>query len=140
MKLKSDLSKVKVGDWVLTLQFGWGKVEEIAKNMYPIKIRARADAVSYSMSGKRHSYDTYPTCFPIDQAPECFLEIYGPPPVEFREHEPVWISEEGVIWKIALFLNRDKDGTYWVYDTVNTAHYSGGRKGYKYCRKLEDKP
>ena len=137
MELKSDLSKVKLGDWVLILKDGWCQVTGINSayittdggDCYPL------DGKGGEETGFR---DKYPTCFPADQVPKCFLEIYGPPPVEFEKNEPVWVSDEGVNWKVALFINRDEDGTYWVYDTVNTSHYSSGRKGYKYCRKITD--
>ena len=71
MEPKSDLSKVKVGDWVLTLESGWVKFEEFNK----------AGGEFYHNNGIRIGSDAkYPTCFPADQVPVRFLEIYGPPP------------------------------------------------------------
>lgn len=142
MELKSDLSKVKVGDWVLVLSWGWKKVSAINTDEDALyKVRVDLDnhnSDTFTLEGKNLIDAIYPACFPANQVPECFLELYGPPPVEFEENEPVWVSDEGVIWKVAMFINRDEDGTYWVYDTVNTSHYSSGRKGYKYCRKITD--
>ena len=124
-KLQSDLSKVKVGDWVLTLQFGWAKVKEVNPNFdYPIFVGSE----TYTEDGELKGGDLFPTCFPVDQVPECFLEIYGPPPVEFEDGEACWVSEDKEFWYPRVFKHREKAGfrTYGDHN-VHTL--------WKYCRK-----
>ena len=132
MELKSDFSKAKPGDWALTLQFGWGKIADINRDkLYAIVVCFR----SYTIDGKMDKDDTYPTCFPADQVPECFLEIYGPPPVEFKDGEPVWVSMDGETWLPRVLRRRGADDTFFTYESCDT---SAGP--WSFCCKWEDKP
>ncbi len=125
MKLKSDLSKVKVGDWVLTLQFGWAKVKEVNPNYdYPIFVGSE----TYTEDGELKGGDLFPTCFPVDQVPSQFLEIYGPPPIEVKDGEPCWVSDDNETWYPRVFREESEEGfvTYGGLGDFNI---------WKYCCK-----
>ena len=35
-------------------------------------------------------WDKYPTCFPANQVPQPYLDLFGRPPCEFKDGDPVW--------------------------------------------------
>ena len=85
-ELKSDLSNVKVGDWVLVLYDGWETIKRIGlEGRYTIKVGEKF----FDFDGKASQYNKYPTCFPSDQVPTEFLAFYGPPPCEFKDGDIV---------------------------------------------------
>lgn len=132
MELKSDLSKSKVGDWVLTTQAGWAQI--ILINDYDeVEVRYPKRTELFNRDGKLYDEDPYPTCFPADQVPPQLLELYGPPPVEFKDGEPVWVSDDEKIWYPRVF-EREFGGQFVAYEAGNLY------KPWKYCRKWEDKP
>jgi len=58
--MKSDLSKVKVGDKIWTIESGWIKVINTkGGNLYPIDTENH----SYTLDGKVTIYDKYPSAF-----------------------------------------------------------------------------
>ncbi len=58
--MKSDLSKVKVGDEIFTIENGWTKVIDIENNdKYPIETKDN----TYALDGKRLKGDKYPSAF-----------------------------------------------------------------------------
>ena len=121
-ELKSDLSKVKVGDWVCTAQVGWCKVLDVGiGDDYDITIRA---------GGCFYNSDEYPTCFPADQVPEEYLAIFGPPPVEFKDGEPVWVGNSKERWYLTVF-KKYENGKYWTYG------YDSNYIPWEHCNKLE---
>ena len=69
--MESNLSKVKVGDKIWTIQEGWTKViriESISTN-YPIMTQQGS---SYTIDGKREVHDKYPSAFleyPLGEEP-----------------------------------------------------------------------
>lgn len=59
--MKSDLSKVKVGDKIWTIQEGWIKVKQINQGYaFPI---VSEGSYSYRQDGKRTDNDKYPSAF-----------------------------------------------------------------------------
>ena len=125
MELKSDLSRVRAGDWTLSIFNGWKKVKAVCGGKVVLD-----DDDWFFLDGRYGETDTYPTCFSADQVPECFLEIYGPPPVEFRDGEPVWVSSKGNHWYPRIFKAvRESDHLFIVYGK------DGEDIPWKYCRK-----
>ena len=138
-ELKSDLSKVKVGDWVCTAQHGWCKVKTKNKDdcYYQVGIEIGIENKevkydSYTLNGLHNTTDTYPTCFPADQVPEEYVVLFGPPPVEFKDGEPVWVSDDETVWCPRVF-KEFQDGRYYTYGIDAPGSW-------KYCRKWEDMP
>lgn len=79
--MKSDLSKVKVGDKIWTIQDGWTKVIAIEKDNLPII----TDGDCYTNDGKRFLTNKYPSAFiecPFKEEP-----IKRDTPVCFRNNE-----------------------------------------------------
>ena len=57
--MKSDLRKVKVGDKIWTIQYGWVEVVNVETDSYPIE----TDGSCYTIDGKRSKSDKYPSAF-----------------------------------------------------------------------------
>jgi hypothetical protein len=57
--MKSDLSKVKKGDKIWTIQNGWVRVVNVYTDSYPID----TDGHGYTIDGKRWKSDKYPSAF-----------------------------------------------------------------------------
>ena len=129
-ELKSDLLKVKVGDWVCTAQFGWCRVRKLKDGNWPVSISTPTGFSYYTYTGLRNDNEIYPTCFPADQVPEEYLSLFGPPPAEFKDGEPVLVSNDGETWVVRVFKEYS-NSKYWVYE------YDGK---WNYCRKWKDKP
>ena len=134
--MESDLSKVEVGDWVLVLTHGWCRVSEILDaGIDPIVVSLDREGRvrQYDIRGRYFEYDPYPTCFPIGQVPKPYLDLFGPPPVEFKDGEPCWVSDDGEHWYPRVFKFREKEG-FRTYGDYNVHAL------WKYCRKWESKP
>lgn len=58
--MKSDLSNVKVGDKILTIQHGWTEVVNVDRTKV-YSIRTNTD--SYTVDGLNVSYEEYPSAF-----------------------------------------------------------------------------
>lgn len=58
--MKNDLSKVKVGDKIWTIQEGWTKVTKINEYSYPIETTF---PFSYNFDGKSYLSHKYPSAF-----------------------------------------------------------------------------
>lgn len=97
--MKSDLSKVKVGDKIWTIQFNWAEVTEIDDDpTYPIKLK---NGVCYSLKGKFNLRDSYPSAF---------LEC------PFKE---LPIKKDTVVWF------KDSENSHWINGYYS--HFDGGQ-------------
>jgi len=78
-----DLSNSKVGEWALSIEDGWRKIIHVG--MTTITLDSNT---TYNHDGtlchENHSH-THPTCFPKNNVPQEYLELFGPAP----EEEPV---------------------------------------------------
>ena len=82
--MNSDLSKVKVGDWIWTIQDGWIKIIAVTDGGdFPIL----TDFSHYSLDGKHSIDDKHPSAFV--EPPECFNP--GPKPCEFVKGQRVLV-------------------------------------------------
>ena len=83
--MNSDLSNIKVGDWIWTLRYGWEKVTEIApEDIYTVKATSW-----YTSDGKEHLGDKYPSAF--IEPPEGFNA--DPKPCEFKKGDRVLVGD-----------------------------------------------
>jgi len=89
----SDLSEVKVGDWIATNECGWVRVKYIKTNaflefahLFPIE----TEFASYSLDGRLSESSAMPAAYLVP--PPQLLELIGPKP-EFAEcttcHRPL---------------------------------------------------
>ncbi len=134
MKLESDLSKVEPTDWVLTLQYGWCRVRAVhvcEGKPYKIEVYTEYDTKYYQLDGKHSEDALYPTCFPSGQVPKQYLEIFGPPPMEFEAGDKVLVSFDGQDWYPRIFAKYE-NGKYHVFSTIEKT------MGFPYCREWED--
>ena len=103
--LKSDFSKAKVGDSVLSLAKGWSKITKILSDKndpYPIKI---AKVGCFTKTGKFVGTDELPTLFLEDEVSESFLEVYGQPPRNFSKGEVIAVKNyHDDSWSYASFV------------------------------------
>jgi len=133
----SDLSKVKVGDWIYTLN-GWERVDDILTHSdYPI----RTAHESYTYTGKRQVANIHPSAWIRPPA------YFNAPPRP--QSEPEFKKGDRV-------LVRDNENEQWVkryfshYVLTDNLQYrcfidgkdewaSNGRiMGWKYCKKWEE--
>jgi hypothetical protein len=95
--MKNDLSKVKVGDKIWTIQEGW--VEVVRIGLLTEYFRTEA-GLSYSLNGKRDVIDKYPSAF---------LEYpFKEQPIE-KDTLVYYRDDEEESWKVgyyAYFKNR----------------------------------
>jgi len=63
--MKSDLSKVNVGDWIWTIKLDWAEVVDIDHNEeYPICVKTKRGRIaSYMLDGRLDACDMYPSAF-----------------------------------------------------------------------------
>lgn len=101
--MKVDLSKVKVGDKILTIEEGWTKV---LSTDYSIDYPIETDRGAYTLEGKSSA---------IDKLPSAFLEYpFKEQPIEtdtlvyFRDYEYQ-------NWHIGYY-SHFKDGKHFVFD------------------------
>jgi len=102
--MKSDLSKVKVGDKIWTIIGGWEEVVDISScDNYPIE----TDNNTYQLNGKVNKDDKYPSAF---------LEYpFGVEPIE--KDTLVWFRDtEDSYWKVGYY-SHFKDGIHWCFDS-----------------------
>ena len=126
--MKSNLSNVKVGDWVCTCTGSWQKVTRrtVAGDVY-----VRVVGLWFDISGMHGQRDIYPTCFAADQVPQPYLELFGPPPAEFKEGDAVLVAhtnDSSTIW-IPRIFKKMRAGRYVVY-------WEGDKQGdeFRFCK------
>jgi hypothetical protein len=97
--MKSDLSKVKVGDKIWTIQEGWIKVIANSEDVYPIETELN----NYTIDGKFNTYDKHPSAF---------LEC--PFGVKLIEKDTfVWFRDiEESSWKVGYYSHFKNDRHY----------------------------
>lgn len=104
--MKSDLSKVKVGDKIWTIQEGWIEVKRIdTSEIFSIKTEFN----SYTIDGKNYSDDKYPSVFieyPFKEQP-----IEKDTLVWFRDYEHYY-------WHIGYY-SHFKDGKHFIFAGSN---------------------
>lgn len=100
--MKSDLSKVKVGDKIWTIKEGWIEVKRIdTSETFPIDTECN----SYTIDGKIYFDDKYPSAFL--ECPFKDLPIEKDTLVYFR-------NNENECWKIGYY-SHFRDGIHWCY-------------------------
>jgi hypothetical protein len=116
--MKTDLSKVKVGDKIWTIEVGW--VEVVAINpgeKYPIE----TDNNTYQLNGKVSIHDKYPSAF---------LE-YPFKEQEIEKDTLVWCRNgEDFYWAVGYYSHFE-DGKHYIFDgskksteTNGTTHWN----------------
>jgi hypothetical protein len=98
--MKSDLSKVVIGDKILTIQSGWVKVDKISDDeKYPIETKNE----TYTFEGKRDVHDKYPSAFteyPFKEEP-------------IEKDTLVWFRiDENESWKVGYYSHFENGKHY----------------------------
>jgi hypothetical protein len=102
--MKSDLSKVKVGDKIWTIEDGWTKVVDINLDYtYPIETRNN----TYELDGKVNKDDKYPSAF---------LEYpFKDQPIE--KDTLVWFKDcEDAFWKVGYYSHFE-NGKHYIFNS-----------------------
>jgi hypothetical protein len=101
--MKSDLSKVKVGDKIWTIQDGWIEVTSIERD---VNYQILTHGNSYTIDGKILKHHKYPTAF---------LEYpFKEQPIE--KDTPVWFRDsKGESWSVGYYSHFE-DGQHFVFD------------------------
>ena len=86
--MKSDLSKVKIGDKIWTIQDGWSFVEIINNDVnYPIRINGKY----YNIDGKLNQSNKYPSVFLINPFESLEPQEY------FVKHDNDFTVKKGIV-------------------------------------------
>jgi hypothetical protein len=102
--MKTDLSKVKVGDKIWTIVDGWTKVVDINLDYtYPIETRNN----TYELDGKVNIDDKYPSAF---------LEYpFKEQPIE--KDTLVWFKDcEDAFWKVGYYSHFE-NGKHYIFNS-----------------------
>ena len=102
--MKSDLSKVKVGGKIWTIEDGWTNVINIEHtDKYPIE----TENYTYTIDGKFDKNDKYPSAFteyPFKEQP-------------IEKDTLVWFRDnESACWKVGYYSHYE-DGQHWCFDS-----------------------
>lgn len=117
---KINLEKLKVGDMVWTIQYGWTTVKKITtEDDYPIIVDNDNE---YTSDGKWSTHHAYPSMF-LD---EPFIE---------REME---VSSNGIDWVKRTVFAKSQYG--YVSDAANVYKEIVGAFVWKYAREIESQP
>lgn len=128
----SDLSNVKVGDYIWTIQSGWTKVVDVNTCItHPISCDNR---YSYDTEGKVCGMDSYPSAF--INPPKCFCG--EPKPCEFKKGDMVIVG-----YNINFSGNKryfshyeEDDNSYHCYSDGGTEWSSNGETSrWHNCKK-----
>lgn len=117
--MSSDLSKVKVGDYICTAAHGWERVVDAHEiSNYPIN----TEISSYTIDDKLYIVDKFPTA--SVEMPE---ELgFGPKPCEFKKGEVIAIRDHSQEdWEYDKFIQLCYDGSYETEQYIS-----------RYARKL----
>lgn len=106
--MKSDLSKVKVGDSIFTIQNGWVRVKEVTDGVtYPIL----AWGVTYTIEGKLCGTDACPCAFTHNPFESQFEGYWA-----MVSDYPITENNKGV----KRFVFMEKNGNYIAWDGAAT--------------------
>ncbi len=122
--MEVDLSEVKKGDWIWTIQSGWAKV---CWNTEQGGQCINIDNYLYDTHGRKNPGDKYPSAFPSNPFDKDDL-----PPVEFKDGEIVMVKLKQGHTSIPIIYGGScngkvltLDGTIWKY----ARKLSGKEKG-----------
>ena len=128
-KMNSDLSKVKVGDFIWTIKSGWTKIVEINKVFhYPI---ITEDKCGYTLQGFFRYNDQYPSAF--TEPPACFNA--EPKPCEFKKGDRVLVTNKADERTAKRYFSHMYNDLYACFIDGNDEWSSDGLTGYwEYCK------
>lgn len=116
----SDLSNVKIGDIIWTIQLGYTEVIKIEDNK--IRVVDNNRCIHYYFNdGKEYLQDEYPSAFVT--IPLCFLDI--------KENDFVLVSNNNIDWEPAIFKYITKNNNFYVKSV-----YIVSECIFKYIKKL----
>ena len=111
--MKNDLSELRVGDWLATVQYGWLQIKNIHynNNIHPIQTNHEY----FTFDGKTHNYDKYPTAFA--NPPQWLIDIIGPKPCDFKKGDKVLVKSmlEGRGF-LRRYFSHEKDDFYYCFN------------------------
>jgi len=137
--MKSDLSKVNVGDCIWTVQLGWAEVIEFDMyGEYPIYVKNKYGRfMRFTVDGKLHKHDLYPSAF-IEP-----LKGFNAPPKPYipKKGDKVLVAtSKRHPWLRRYFSHIDKiTGKYCCFVGGKDEWSSNGEIGsWDYCKKWEE--
>jgi len=130
--MNSDLSNIKVGDWIWTIHEGWTKVLEGDCGWETSKH-------SYYSNGKESRHDEYPSAFL--EPPEGFNA--GPKPCELKKGDEVLVGNSPVeCIERRYFSHVDSEGNFHCFPFGETKWTMGEEDGrtivWPYYKKWEE--
>lgn len=130
--MKNDLSNVKVGDWIWTIQEGWSKVEDIKHHpIYEIGTQKGG----YTPSGKCNLFDKYPSAF--TEPPACFNA--PPKPCEFEKGQKVLVQQKECSRWYKVYFSHMEGNRYVCFCDGRTEWSSGSEvTAWRFCKAWEE--
>ena len=130
----SNLNKVKVGDWIATIQMGWGKVSSTNNDgNYPVDITTDGQCTSYACNGFYQSYHKAPSAFAVP--PTWLLEIIGPKPCEFVKGDPVMVRDNDESEWLPRYFSHIKGSNIFCFCNGLTPWTTEAASPWSQCRK-----
>ena len=134
--MDSDLSKVKVGEFIWIITHGWVCVTQV--NLGFISAYSRDGKFhSLYLDGKYHSLHKYPSAFvvpPIEFGAE-------PKPCRLKDGDKVLVTDVDTMPPThrMYFSHMDEEGKFCCYETGGTKWSSEGKVvAWKYCMPAEE--
>ena len=129
----SDLSSVKVGDFIWTISDGWVRVTQVNLGL---QYRIQTEISAYSLDGKYHTLHKYPSAFvvpPIEFDAE-------PKPCSFFDGDMVLVSNIHDNWRIRRhFSHIGDDGRFYCYQHGGTRWSSKQiTSPWTYCKSADN--
>lgn len=127
--MNSDLSKVRVGDYVFTIYHGWVKVIEIHPGVtYPITTEGQ---YLYTLYGKHDIDAKYPSAF--TEPPAEFNA--GPRPSPFKKGDKVLVRNDAIEhWKRRYFSHERHGMVFCFYEGRDEWASGGEIQEWTYCK------
>jgi hypothetical protein len=133
----SDLSKVKVRDWIYTIKAGWERVICVCnEGAYPVRALS-----TYTADGKRFGDDEHPSAWV--RPPACLNAPPKPQPApEFKKGDRVLVRDsENEKWHRKYFSHYEPDNSlpYYCFAFGRDEWAGDGEtNNWKFCKKWEE--
>lgn len=118
--------KLKPGDWIWTIQYGWVKVTKINMSGDLPTLRVRTDLcslVTYYSNGKFYFNDKFPSAFlePLPQLDQT------PKPIDLEPGDKVMVRMGNEASWLRRHFSHFEDGAIWCYKDGGTSWSSDGQ-------------
>ena len=133
----SDLSNIRVGDWICTCRAGWTRVTSLLHGTSTWCPILTESGLTYTLDGKRRGADCGPTAF--SDPPKWLIDIVGPKPCALQKWDRVLVSDFNDTWRRRYFSHVGDSGKFYCFSNGQDEWTSDGSVSpWRYCKKWEE--